>query len=363
MIDAMRKEEQVTAYLDRLVADRQLTGIQYLVVDGHGVRFAYDGGLRDIGAKLPVTAETTFMAASSTKVLTAAAVLQLAQQSKVDLDNSLSSYYPNHPYGDQVTVRRLLNQSSGIPNPVPLRWLHTVEEHSTFDEEKALQAALRKSPTLVFTPGEKYAYSNISYWLLGMVIQQASGQRYCDYMRIHVFEPLGIAPSELDCSIPDLARHARGYQRKYSLLGLFIYLMMDRRLLDGSEARRFRLKPVYMDGAAYGGLNGTAWAFARFLQDQVRDKPVLLDLTTRALFFSRQKDNRGQELATTLGWHRGQLGDTPYYGKPGGGPGYHSNLRVYPTKALATVWLTNETAVEERSINRFGDTLDRSFVV
>jgi CubicO group peptidase (beta-lactamase class C family) len=177
-----------------------------------------------------------------------------------------------------------------------------------------------------------------------------------------VSAPLGIAPHELDCTIPDLTGHARGYQRKYSFLGIFLYLMMDRKLLDGSEARRFRLKPVYMNGAAYGGLNGTARGFAAFLQDQLRDEPVLFSSATRALYFSPQHDNRGRELETTLGWHRGQLGDTPYYGKVGGGPGYHSNLRVYPTRGLATVWLANETGVDSSAINRFGDLLDRPFV-
>lgn len=358
----MEKGEQLRSELDRLVSQGRITGLQYVVVDKQGIRFEYYGGLRDIGARLPVTAETTFMAASSTKALTAAAVLQLVQQGKVDLDKSLSAYYPHHPYGEQVTVRRLLNQSAGIPNPLPLRWLHTVEEHTNFDEEAALQAVLHKSRSLAFTPGEKYGYSNISYWLLGMVIRQASGQPYCDHMRTHVFEPLGIPQAELNCLIPDLARHARGYQRKYSLLGLFLYLAMDRRLLEGSEAGRFRLKPVYMNGPAYGGLNGTARAFGRFLQDQLRDDPVLLDSATRALFFSPQRNNRGQELVTTLGWHRGRVGDVPYYGKPGGGPGFHSNLRIYPSAGLATVWLANETAVSEAPINRFGDWLDQSFL-
>lgn len=358
-----RSDEQARAVLDRCIEDRRIPGIQYVVVAKEGIVFEYCGGLRDIRAVLPVTADTTFMAASSTKVLTAAAVLQLVQQGRLELDTSLSAYYPKHPYGDQITIRHLVNQSAGIPNPLPIRWLHTVDEHATFDEEQALQAALHKSPSLAFPTGEKYGYSNISYWLLGMAIQQASGQRYCDYMRSHVFEPLGIAQTELDCTIPSLPRHARGYQSKYSFTGVFLYLTMDRRLLDGSDTRRYRLKPVYMHGAAYGGLNGTARAFARFLQDQLQDEPVLFDLPTRALYFSPQHDNQGRELETTLGWHRGRLGDTPYYGKPGGGPGYHSNLRVYPTRGLATVWLANETGVDANSINRFGDMLDQPFVV
>jgi CubicO group peptidase (beta-lactamase class C family) len=355
-------DDLVQRDLAQRIAAQEFPGIQYVVVDAQTTRFEFYGGRRDLGADLPVTADTTFMAASSTKVVTAAAVLQLVQRGQVLLDESLSAYYPHHPYGEAVTVRRLLNQSAGIPNPLPIRWLHTVEAHPTFDEEAALQDVLRKHATLAFAPGDKYAYSNISYWLLGKVIEQASGMSYGDYVRAHIAAPLGIPTAELDCTIPDLTRQARGHQQKFSPVGLFLYAVMDRSLLDGSVAGRFRLKPVYMHGPAYGGLNGAARAFARFLQDQLQETPRLLDPATRALYFTPQRDNRGGELVTTLGWHRGRVEDVPYFGKPGGGPGFRSNLRVYPTRGLATVWMINETGVDEKSINAFGDSLDRMFL-
>jgi CubicO group peptidase (beta-lactamase class C family) len=298
------------------------------------------------------------MASSSTKPLTAAAILQLVEQGKVELDRSLSAYYPDHPYGDQVTIRRLLNQTSGIPNPLPLKWIHSIETHSAFDETQALKVALKKHAKLGFKPGDKYAYSNISYWLLGVVIQQVSGQAYCDYMRQNVFEPLGAGREELNCLVPDLAHHAQGYQKKYSLLGLFLYLMMDKKLIEGTKSGWFGLRPVYMNGPAYGGLIGTVRGFAKFLQDQLRARPVLFKPDTKALFYSSQKNNQGQAIETTLGWHQGRLADILYYGKPGGGPGFRSNIRLYPDKGLATVWLVDETGVSEGSINNFTDTLD-----
>jgi D-alanyl-D-alanine carboxypeptidase len=302
------------------------------------------------------------MASSSSKVLTAAAVLQLVEQGKLELDASLSRYYPDHPYGDQVTIRRLLNQTSGIRNPLPLKWLHSVEAHPRFDEAEALKTVLNNHSRLAFTPGDKYAYSNISYWLLGAVIEQVSGQPYCDYMRQHIFEPLSASPEELSCLIPDPAHHAQGYQKKYSLLGLFLYLMMDKALLGETEAGRFRIRPVYMNGPAYGGVIGTARGFARFLQDQLRAKPVLFNAETKRLFYAHQKNDRGEDIETTLGWHKGRLANVPYYGKPGGGPGFQSNIRIYPDRAIATVWLINETGVSESTINTFTDRLDRQFL-
>jgi D-alanyl-D-alanine carboxypeptidase len=355
-------ENQAQTYLAGLIQKNQIPGIQYVVVDAQDIRFEYYGGRRDIGANLPVTAQTTFMASSSTKTLTAAAVLQLVERGQVELDKSLSAYYAAHPYGEQVTIRRLLNQSSGIRNPAPVKWLHTVEEQPTFDEAQALQQVLSQHPRLAFPPGDKYAYSNISYWLLGQVIQAVSGQPYCDYMRQHVFNPLGLGPADLDCLIPDLAYHAGGYQ-KFSPLGLILYFMVDKKVRGGIESGWFRLRPTYMNGPAYGGLIGTARGFARFLQDQLRLKPILFGADTKALFFSPQQDNHGQEIETTLGWHRGQVAGVPYYGKPGGGPGFHSNLRLYPDRSLATAWLVNETGISEKPINTLADALDRHFLL
>ncbi|MHB9028104.1 MAG: serine hydrolase domain-containing protein, partial [Candidatus Latescibacterota bacterium] len=329
-----------------------MPGMQYLVVDADSIRFEYCGGRRNIGAGLPVTPDTTFMFSSSTKVLTAAAVLQLVERGRVDLEESLNAYYPDHPYGPQVTILHLLNQTSGIPNPAPLTWLHLVEEHNTFDEDEALRKVLADHPRRAFSPGKKYAYSNISYWLLGKVIRTVSGVSYCDYLRHNILEPLGVRQTELDCLIPDLSRHAGGYQKEYSPLSAILYLMMDRKMLDGTETGWIRLRPVYMNGPSYGGLIGTARGFSRFLQDQLRAESVLFNPGTKKLFFSLQRTSRGKEIVTTLGWHKGRASGVRYYGKPGGGPGYQSNIRVYPEMGIATVRLMNKTGVSEGSINR-----------
>jgi hypothetical protein len=98
------------------------------------------------------------------------------------------------------------------------------------------------------------------------------------------------------------------------------------------------------------------------LQDQLQPRPILFGAETKALFFSPQQNNRGQEIETTLGWHRGQVVGVPYYGKPGGGPGFCSNLRLYPDRSIATAWLVNETGISEEPINKLADALDRYFL-
>src|SRR6266540_1915317 len=97
---------------------------------------------------------------SMTKTLTAAATLQLVEKEQIRLDDPVKKYLPDIPYDKQVTIRHLLSQTSGIPNPIPLKWAHLAEEHAAHDENGALKAVLKDNPKLVFTPGEKYAYSN-----------------------------------------------------------------------------------------------------------------------------------------------------------------------------------------------------------
>jgi len=357
-----QKENRVFAHLDQLIQRKRVPGIQYTVIDDQDIRFEYCGGRRDISGNLPVTAETSFMASSTTKVLTAGAVLQLIEQGKVGLDESLSDYYTTHPYGKRITIRHLLNHTSGIPNPLPLRWLHKEEDRAFFDEDAALQNTLNEHPVLAFSPGEKYSYSNIAYWLLGKVIEATSGLSYCDYLKQYIFAPLGISPKELSCAIPDLAQYARGYLKRWSLLSRVLPLLMDRTLILTANEGWTGLRPVYMNGPSYGGLIGTARGFSRFLMDQLRIKPMLFSVATKKLFFSVQRNNMGQVIETTLGWHRGRVSGMLYYGQPGGGPGFQSNARIYADKSIATVWLANRMGIDAHTINTLSDSLDQHFL-
>jgi len=374
--------------LDQLIAWHQIPGIQYVVVDSDSIRYEYAGGVCDVQyPAAPVTCDTCFLTSSSTKVLTAAAVLKLVEQEKVKLDDPLSKYFKEHPYGDNLHIRHLMNQSSGIPNPMPLTWLHTAEEHCNYSEANALRDALQVNPKLDFQPGHKYAYSNLSYWLLGKVIEQASGKTYREYLHEEILGPLDIDPNQLDCEIPS-STIARGHQPRFSLMTLIFSFLTSREIWEKSVGRWARFRLLYMNGPAYGGIFATAkGGYAKFLQDLLRDKPKLFSKSsTKELCFSEQRDVSGKVLPTTLGWHRGHVlmgvvdddeltgtgrsttSPRPplqhlYFGKPGGGPGYHSNLRIYPKLGIATVFLANTTEVSEGSINALSDLLDKEFLI
>src|SRR5215208_2630163 len=149
---------RAASYLNALTSASKTPGIQYVVVNATDVVFEYAGGWADIRRQVPVDAATTMMAYSMSKTITAVAALQLVEAGKVELDDPVERYVDFLPYGGSVTVRQLIAHTSGVPNPIPLRWVHPAEGHGSFDEKATFRAVLRDHPRLSFEAGTKYAY-------------------------------------------------------------------------------------------------------------------------------------------------------------------------------------------------------------
>jgi len=356
----MRAEtERVRDFLDRHISKSNIPGIQYMAMDSDRIILEYAGGWADIKGQKPMRPATTMMAYSMTKTITAAAILQLVENGELDLRDKVKVHLPEIPYGQTVMIRHLLSQTSGIPNPIPLRWVHPAEKHGEFDEDAALTEVLKRNPKLCFQPGRKYAYSNISYWLLGKIIEKVSGQTYSKYLREHILNPLHLGENEMDCLIPDPVNHAKGYLARYSLMNLMKGFLLSKELIGEYEGKWLHIKNHYLNGPAFGGLVGSARSFGRFLQDQLKEAPVLFSKERKNLFYAQQKNNVGEPVQMTLGWHVGDLNGTEYFFKEGGGAGYHCEMRIYPTQAVATVIMVNKTKFDS---SKYLNVLDSDFL-
>ena len=348
------------SYLTALTAARKTPGIQYLVVTSRGVLFKHASGWADISRRVPVDTATTMMAYSMSKTITAVAVLQLAEAGRVGLDDPVERYLGSLlPYGSNVTVRQLISHTSGIPNPIPLRWVHAADRHETFDEDAALAAVLKKHPRLSFAPGSRYAYSNIGYWLLGKVVERASGETFAAYVTERILRPLEIEPRDLGYVVVDPAHNATGYLEKYSVMNVVKGFLIDRKLAGGYSGRWLAIRSHYSKGPAFGGLVGTARGFGGFLEDQLRERSVLFSDATRRLFYAQQHTTRGNLVAMTLGWHIGDLNGALFFYKEGGGGGFHCMMRLYAHDGVGTVAMTNATGFD---VGRLLDKIDASFV-
>ncbi len=203
--------EAIDALLERQVAANRIPGLAVAIVQGGEVVFAK--GYGEAAPGVPVTPNTQFYIGSVTKSFTALAVMQLVQDGKLALDAPVVRYLPwfqvaNPGVSSSITVRHLLNHTSGLseagdPN---------VSAYTTSLEEQArLLSAVRPTAAV----GSKYQYYNQNYRLLGLLVEQASGQSYGEYLRSHVLAPLGMSSTVANpADAPDLAQ---GYSRLFGL--------------------------------------------------------------------------------------------------------------------------------------------------
>ena len=120
-------------------------------------------------------------------------------------------------------------------------------------------------------------------------------------------------------------------------------------MIGDYSGRWLEIRSHYLNGPAFGGLVGTASGFGKFLQDQLRERSVLLNDPTRHLFYAPQQTTRGTPVAMTLGWHIADLVGTRFFYKEGGGGGFHCMMRVYPGDGIGTVVMTNATGFDVRA--------------
>ena len=186
------------------------SGSVLVAVEGKPVfRKAY--GLANREWNVSNTPDTKFRLGSITKQFTAAAILQLAEQGKLSIDDPVSKYYPSAPAAwSKITIRHLLTHTSGIPTYTALPGFFDRQARMPFKPEELVR--LTQDKPLDFEPGKGYAYDNSGYVLLGVIVEKASGEPYAQYLQEHIFGPLGMKDSGFDSAQAIIAKRAAGYE-------------------------------------------------------------------------------------------------------------------------------------------------------
>ncbi len=222
-----------TQKIDEIAAQalkkQHISGMEIGVGRAGHVLYVHGYGLRDRAHQLPVSAQTVFPVGSITKQFTATAVMLLAQHGKVDLDAPVSRYVPNAPHGNEITVRELLDQTSGLPDYLEDKPLLTAIMSGTAGShsEQSLLALVQDKP-LHFKPGTKFQYSNTNYMLAGMIVSRVSGMPYGRFLENEIFTPHGLQSMEyLTSSVPSVPDAARGYTYAKGTFTLLPRFSMD----------------------------------------------------------------------------------------------------------------------------------------
>ena len=178
-------------YIEHQMQERRIPGLALAITRNGEILEQRGYGLACVGNDVPVTPETRFALASITKQFTAAGIMMLVEEGRIDLDESITRYLPDAPANwAPVTTRHLLTHTSGLP---PIGEGFSGAEGGIYNRiwtsaEEAYAAA--RADTLHTRSGERYAYSDVAYFLLGMITQQVSGMPWRDFIRERILEPL-----------------------------------------------------------------------------------------------------------------------------------------------------------------------------
>jgi CubicO group peptidase (beta-lactamase class C family) len=147
-------------------------------------------GMANIKSGIPVTSETRFNFGSVSKQFTAACILLLEEQGKLDRDDSIQKYIPELPsFGHTITLHHLLAHTSGIPDHLEVLGIQNNYKQNRL-YPKTMLAFLTHAPSLSFKPGERFAYCNTGYMLLALVVEKVSGMSLQDFAQKYIFDPL-----------------------------------------------------------------------------------------------------------------------------------------------------------------------------
>lgn len=211
-------EAAVDALVEKALTETGAAGLSVAIARRGEVVLAKGYGLADMEFDVKADADTMFRIGSVTKQFTAALVMRLVEQKKLALEDDLSKYVPEFPLqGKQVTIRQLLDHTSGIPSYTDIgeEWMKKWPLELTHEE----LLALVKDKPFDFEPGTKWAYNNTGYYLLGMVIEKVGGKSYGQQIVNEFSKPLGLARTRRDSNVDLIKNRAQGYSLEQTLLG------------------------------------------------------------------------------------------------------------------------------------------------
>lgn len=356
---------ELERYLAALVAFGRPPGLSLAVVQDGSVVYDRGFGLADGPRQAAATPDTIYRWWSMTKIPTAIAVLQLQERGALALDDPVARHLPffrvRYPSASSplVTVRHLLNHSSGLPDAGMdlVRWLHLPGEPPV-DQTAFVERVLPRHATLAFEPGSRVAYTNVGYMVLGALIARVSGQSYEDYVRDHLLRPLRMTHTDFLYTSAMPADRAAGSHPLFDPLTPLLPLAVKHwsALYRETKGSHLWFDTVYTDYTPSTGLIGCAPDVARLLlaylaEGELDGARILTAASVETMDHADRIRGSGRHvgLQQGLGWVVA-CGERECLQHMGGGPGFGSAMRVYPRERLGLVVLTNDTTTDTGAI-------------
>ena len=270
--------EKLTEYLDSLGESYGVPGLDCKVMKDHQVLYRHNAGYSDFLGKRPVFGNELYDLYSATKVVTMLAVMQLVEQGRLGLEDELSQYLPEfsqmkvadtfdtgaagfpgwpdentpcHPARSKVYIHDLMSMTAGFSYDTSSAPIREALKRNPLATTRELVAAMAEMP-LLFEPGTHWSYG-LGHDILAAVIEVVSGERYGQYLKNHIFDPLGISDAALyfpqEGRLRQFAQHAVDFETQ--------------KIVTAGTGNSFRLSPLYESGGA--GLTASVDAYSAVL--------------------------------------------------------------------------------------------------
>ena len=323
--------------------------------DGPGcsVGWARDGkllfrrqfGMANLEHDIAIDSNTVFRTGSTSKQFVAASIAMLHLQEKLDLDADIHTVLPDLPdYGTTVTIRQMINHSSGIQDYFPIvSAVYGDEDGNFYPSEKALEYLYRMN-RLDFEPGSRYAYSNSAYLLLAQVVEAVSGLTMREFAQQNIFGPLGMDNTHFHDNHRELIKNrADGYSK-----------------IDGRWQKHNTNFEVVGDGGVFSTIEDLVIWYNNFADNQLPGGNELMSLlTTPATYTESSAVYRTWSIEYAFGNMYLERGNKTLFGHPGGFVGFVSTpFRIQETNEIM-VSLCNYHF--KGNVNRVLDTVEKVY--
>jgi CubicO group peptidase (beta-lactamase class C family) len=295
-------------------------GASLLVVHDGRVEYMKGYGLAEVDTRIPIAAGTNFRLASLSKQFTATAIMLLKVDGKLHYDDDITTLLPNLPaFAHGVTVRHLLNHTSGLPDYEDF----VPDTQTTQVHDGDIPALIAHAAAPKFAAGTKYDYSNTGYGLLALIVEKVSGQRYADFLRNRIFTPLamtGTVAFEDGRSV--VAQRAYGHNiGQYGI-----------RRTDQSNT-----SAVLGDGGIYS----SAIDLAKW--DRALEQHTLVSAAEQQIAWTPPSLPNGAKTDYGFGWFVDRDHGTMRLRHHGESRGFTNGIIRYPEKRLTVIILTNRS--------------------
>lgn len=352
-------QDDTAAAIDRIfasLANGKSPGVAVLVRKSGLNVFEHGYGARELRTFAKIDAQTNFRLASCSKQFTATAIMLLVHDGKLRYDDKLTDVFPEFPaYGKAITIRQLLNHTSGLPDYEDLMAADEKRKGAAiWSETRQIQDAevlqlLEKETAGKFAPGTRWSYSNSGYVVLGLVVAKISGQPFAQFLRERIFAPLRMTQTvAYEKGKSEVAQRAYGHSK------------------DGDawkETDQSSTSATLGDGGIYSSLDDLAkWDEGLAQHTLLSEAEMQPALTPAKLANGAQPQwpansdrPQGSPVAYGFGWFLDPYGGDPYRGHQriwhyGDTRGFHSYIARFAADKLTVIVLCNRTDLDPEAL-------------